>query len=793
MEYNRAPMALSPILKAAAQVSLPVVLSITAIDVAIKAIYKRLLGPEAGWGDDFATVLKMQVRVVKILTLFSPVLYYYFFKFSLQFAGYVGVTVVTSFVYALYKANEQMVHDTYRLPPGLIYLDELSGHDELLSLVIFTEVLGLMKPVFYFNKQNPHQYDIRLQFNRWWKQQPQEALDRVMDLDLNVYSLPREIVQLKNLTKLRILPTEMFKELPSHIGQCISLRSLVICGTTIRSLPSTFSHLTNLQKLDLSFTLIRSFPSELAGCTSLKSVSFAGCSISAFPQTCVFPKGLKKLNVFDNSLTSLPPWLNQCDQLIKLNASGNRITELPTSLPRNLKKLLLFGNLLTTFPVQIAALNQLETLLLSDNSIETLPESVCFPPSLKVINLSHNRLHTLPDWIFLLPHDVTIDLEGNDFSYETAVELQTRIQSIRQENPNLGPQLVLSLERMLLDDARQIEELAQIIGAQLLSNAQFLSDVRGAAIGEIIPLDRLIVIWLEQVKQEYPQICEKKPDQFPQDSTCPEFYQLLIEEDQNQRNVLSLFLEKLQKTEDYIQGGPGRKNVIYRVFQMLEEGVKNEKFRHLLFPILGEANETCVDCATFWFNRIEIQIHLSRFEDKTALELAKLLIGWKRIVLLEERATARIKQRGMVDPIEVYLYYHIQLKDRLVLPVSTIDMFYKQIGTIPEALLKEDETSVRQAITTVEEVAFVLMQYQEWQACILKTYQEELAGQESLLSADMESLETIENSGEKNTKMKAVAAKREGLTKTFIQEKTKAWVLDNFKSLQNLLALGTND
>jgi hypothetical protein len=57
----------------------------------------------------------------------------------------------------------------------------------------------------------------------------------------------------------------------------------------------------------------------------------------------------------------------------------------------------------------------------------------------------------------------------------------------------------------------------------------------------------------------------------------------------------------------------------------------------------------------------------------------------------------------------------------------------------------------------------------------------------------MESLETIENSGEKNTKMKAVAAKREGLTKTFIQEKTKAWVLDNFKSLQNLLALGTND
>jgi hypothetical protein len=780
-------MALSPILKAAAQVSLPVVLSITAIDVAIKAIYKRLLGPEAGWGDDFATVLKMQVRVVKILTLFSPLLYYYFFKFSLQFAGYVGVTVAASIVYALYKAHEQKVHDAHRLDSA--FDDALEGHDELCSLVKFAENLYLRKPVFYFNKQSPHQYDIRLQFNRWWKQQPQKALDRVMDLDLHVYSLPREIVELKNLTKLRIFPNEMFKELPSHIGQCISLRSLVICDTAIRSLPSTFSHLTNLQKLDLSFTDIPSFPSELAGCTSLKSVSFAGCPISVFPQTCVFPNNLKKLNVFDNSLTSLPPWLNQCDQLIKLNASENRITELPTSLPRNLKKLALFGNQLTTFPVQITALNQLETLLLSDNSIETLPESVCFPPSLKVINLSHNRLHTLPDWIFRLPSDVTIDLEGNAFSYETAIELQTRIQSMRQENPNLGPQLVLSLDSILLDDDRQIEELAQIIGAQLLSNPQFLRDVRGAAIGEIIPLDQLIVVWLDQVKQEYPQICETKPDQFPQDSTCPEFYQLLIEEDQSQRDVLSLFLEKLQGTEDYIQGGPSRKNVIYRVFQMLEEGVKNEKFRHLLFPILGEAVETCVDRATYWFNRIEIQIHLSHFQDKTPLELAKLLIGCKRIELLEVRVNARIKQLGMVDPIEVYLYYHIELKDRLVLPVSTIDMSFKKIGTIPEALLKEDEMSVRQAITTVEEVAFVLMQYQEWKA----TYQKELAGQESLLSAEMESLETIENSGEKNTKMKAVAAKREGLTKTFIQEKTKAWVLDNFKSLQNLLALGTND
>ena len=234
-------------------------------------------------------------------------------------------------------------------------------------------------------------------------------------------------------------------------------------------------------------------------------------------------------------------------------------------------------------------------------------------------------------------------------------------------------------------------------------------------------------------------------------------------------------------TRDYQREGASRQKVILDAVNMLQEAATQEKFREALFPILDDATSTCGDRVTLARNTIKMQMHLSRADDRNDGELAELVIGLKRVELLDGYAKERIEALNLGDAIETYLFYQVKLKDKLKLPVSADGMLYAEMSGITPAMLEEDAMKVLNRTTSSNDVHNILINSPEWQKRMLKNHKAELDEAEEKISNKMNYLFADEKmpKGEQRKQMDDLMRERQELTKVFVEKYTREWVAQN--------------
>jgi Leucine rich repeat len=209
-----------------------------------------------------------------------------------------------------------------------------------LAHFILGVVMGLMAMIIFPEKQISF-YSMK------------EALKKpleVIELNLstqNLTALPKEIVELKNLTSLN-LGGNKFATLPKEIVELKNLTGLILSGNQLTDLPKEIVELKNLTGLYLDGNKFTTLPQEIGK--------------------------LKQLNILDingNQLTDLPQEIGKLKQLNILNISRNQLTALPKEITelKNLTDLSLERNKLTTLPQEIGELKKLTTLHIGGNQI----------------------------------------------------------------------------------------------------------------------------------------------------------------------------------------------------------------------------------------------------------------------------------------------------------------------------------------------------------------------------------------------------------------------------------------
>ncbi|KAH9549403.1 hypothetical protein CY35_10G017600 [Sphagnum magellanicum] len=94
---------------------------------------------------------------------------------------------------------------------------------------------------------------------------------KVLDLSLcmSLKSLPREIVNLRELTHLYLTNCQRLESLPREIGDLRQLTHLNLARSGLKSLPKEIGKLTQLTHLDLQATHLQSLPKEVGRLTQL--------------------------------------------------------------------------------------------------------------------------------------------------------------------------------------------------------------------------------------------------------------------------------------------------------------------------------------------------------------------------------------------------------------------------------------------------------------------------------------------------------------------------------------------
>lgn len=446
---------------------------------------------------------------------------------------------------------------------------------------------------------------------------------------------------------------------------------LDLSDSGLTTLPSEIVLFSNLHRLALSNNHIAS----LAGISlpaSLITLDFSGNQIASLAGVAL-PACLTRLKLDDNQIASLagvsfPPGLTE---LILWN---NQLTTLSgVTLPAGLITLDLSSNRLTSLS-GLSLPAGLRMLDLFENNFTSFA-GICLPPGLTHLDLGDNMLRELPDSIPDLPSACVVNVENNRFSPEYVVHFQELLSRRRAEDPTRSPLVTMTIS----DDG--------------------LSDDDG-----VLPLEEQLKTWAV----EFAAPSNKK--------ACLVNYKQLLDLADSEKAMLSKYLGKLHGIADY-RDPAARPQVIHRVECMLQLACENAEFRSAMFDLITEGLGSCGDRVLIVFNEIEIQwqMHREELSDEAA---ARLAIRTQRYELLKQHAVDVAKQHGLGDQIETILYFHIHLREKLDLPISTEGMLYPACSGVTQQML-DDACSFLGKISDRE----LLEKSDLWQAWMQKKHQ----------------------------------------------------------------------
>lgn len=135
-----------------------------------------------------------------------------------------------------------------------------------------------------------------------------DSVDKVVELDLSgkhIQTLPKEILQMKNLKRLRLNYCNL-KALPPVITQLTQLTELELNGNKLTQLPQALGQLKYLEKLSLYDNQLVQLPKAMSQLVNLQELNLGHNALEVFPLVLKQAAKLKELNLTKNKLTQLP-------------------------------------------------------------------------------------------------------------------------------------------------------------------------------------------------------------------------------------------------------------------------------------------------------------------------------------------------------------------------------------------------------------------------------------------------------------------------------------------------------
>ncbi|AJC23517.2 NEL-type E3 ubiquitin ligase domain-containing protein [Pandoraea pulmonicola] len=406
------------------------------------------------------------------------------------------------------------------------------------------------------------------------------------------------------------------------------------------------------------------------------------------------PVGLASLDISYNDLTEVPVF---SEGLATLDATGNKVTEL-RALPASLTTLNVSDNLLNKLPTLPAGLAVLDvsgnelvelpslpaSLTILDAHANELTELPALPASLKRLHVGNNRLTRLPAvhegliWLCVqrnqlprlptsvlsMSHDGQVFIEGNPFLSAHLQRLDATMSAPRYS----GPQIHFSMAP---------------------------ADMGIAAVR---PLVEAIRDWCGNDGQV-------QADQWhahSEEAHAAEF---------------SRFLDRLRESVNY---NPDFKVAIA---SWLSKLARDGELRQLVFQVVQGASESCEDRVALAYNNLTKLSHahaVARGEyDARLEEIIDRGHGAFRLDALEKIARRKAQVLPLVDEIEVYLAYQVQLRDRLKLPTDIANMRFFHVAGVTPQDLRGAEQEVR-AREPLEFPQYFLVEWAPWRQVLAR-------------------------------------------------------------------------
>ncbi|WP_339058366.1 NEL-type E3 ubiquitin ligase domain-containing protein [Candidatus Regiella endosymbiont of Tuberolachnus salignus] len=138
-----------------------------------------------------------------------------------------------------------------------------------------------------------------------------------------------------------------------------------------------------------------------------------------------------------------------------------------------------------------------------------------------------------------------------------------------------------------------------------------------------------------------------------------------------------------------------------------------------------EATATCEDRVSHAYNQMKLLILIADIEAQKSYNpialsnVIELGRGCFRLEKLEQIARNKAKSLRLVDEIEVYLSYQVKLRERLALPLDTVDMRFYDVSYVTDTDLNNAAAIVMEKEKT-ELLDFFSTDWSVWQSVLKK-------------------------------------------------------------------------
>jgi hypothetical protein len=456
------------------------------------------------------------------------------------------------------------------------------------------------------------------------------------------------IINLRELT----LTGKNLTALPPEIGLFRALEWLDLSHNQLATLPQEIGQLQALTQLGLSYNQLATLPQEIGLLQALTQLGLSGNQLAILPSEIGRLQALEGLDLSHNQLATLPQEIGLLQALTQLELSDNQLAALPQEigLLQALEGLELSHNQLATLPQEIGQLQALTELELSGNQLAALPQEIGQLQALNGLDLSHNQLAALPESILNLSVNCIISAEHNRFVPVFLEPFNQRLRAHRVNSPYQGPTVLFSIAE-------------DVIGAQPRT------------------LDTMLLTWSQRFEAAFPN--NGANAEFWQNRTTD--FSSLLSLEAHYGQYLNEFLSKVESIQDFRPPSTQemQKNVILRVERMIQLACTNPDFNKKMMELIVTAGDGCQDKTTIVFNEIEIewQFHHKPLTKEEFIVLAKRAALYD---LVEAYAKKFAEDNRLGDEVETILDFHLRLREKLDLPISTKTMLYRGMSGLPQ-------------------------------------------------------------------------------------------------------------
>lgn len=507
---------------------------------------------------------------------------------------------------------------------------------------------------------------ISLTLIRAWRRQSRyvnHAEHTGYELDLNAWpvdGLPVLTADFAHISALKMTNAQS-SVIPSHFLRMFTqLRSLSLRSMQLRTLPAELSTMTHLLELDLQdnrIILDAQSQATLSGLTRLESLNLNGSPL-ALPVQVGRMTGLKHLYLRYTGATGWPQGIESLTQLETVDLRDNQIRTLPAGLLTQERARLNRVTHLHDNPLTAAAIRQLEVYR-RDQGID-----LGIRPRREHASRGHGILNWAP-----APTDTQRRLWRSLYESHNSADFFRVIDGM-----STTPQFSQTRENLT-------QRVWTLISA-LCENSELRQRLFAVASHERACVDGTAMIFSDMELSQKVYVAEKSA------STEAELLKL------------ARGMYRIDRLDQYVQG-----LVDAKVTQIMDE---QTTYVQELQQWVDEAGLEVGAVADM--EAVEQQGVAYRLGTPRALRLAELLSP----LALQSRI-------GQVEPLEVQMYFHIQLTDALELPARPSSMHYSNIIEVTQAQLDAAKAFVLEADDTPAMMASIEKQG-FWEVFLEKKY-----------------------------------------------------------------------